>query len=224
LHQRREGGGLLNGLFTHQLQQVLLMTGGTITAAMGMTSCRLDAAPVGPPIHDFRQIWGAALTPEQAASAERRPVDVDLGYDVLLQLRLPAGHTAAARVTLIEGSHSPYPNYVAVHGSAGTLLLSGAPGALWPEGAMQRFDAASSRWEDLAIAPSVGAAPPMEDAVQRQWNRFFAEVVADVRGQGPGGYPTFRDGWLAVEVIDIARGGRSWTTLPSPMGDHDSET
>jgi predicted dehydrogenase len=219
LHQRREGGGLLNGFFTHQLQQVLLMTGGTIIAAMGTTSCRLEAAPVGPDIHDFRQIWAAALTPEQAQGAERRPVDMELGYDLLLRLSLPAGHTAMARFTLIEGSHSQHPNYVAVHGSAGTLLLSAVPGALWPEAAMQRFDAASGRWEDVAIAPAGGAAlPPAEDADQRQWNRFFADVAADIQGQGPGGYPTFREGWMAVEVMDIARDGRSWTALPQHTG------
>src|SRR5579871_1831678 len=37
VHQHREGGGLLNGLFTHQLQQVLLITGGTVIAATGTT-------------------------------------------------------------------------------------------------------------------------------------------------------------------------------------------
>jgi hypothetical protein len=50
----------------------------------------------------------------------------------------------------------------------------------------------------------------------------FAEVVADVQGQDTGGYPTFREGWMAV-VMDIARDGRSWTTLP-PVGNHDSGT
>jgi predicted dehydrogenase len=224
LHRRREGGGLLNNFFTHQLQQVLLMTGGTITAAMGTTSCRLDAVPVGPHIHDFRQWrWTAALTPEQAATAAWRPVEMDLGFDVLLQVRLPAGHTATARFTLLEGSHFPHPNYVAFHGSAGTLLLTAAPGALWPDGALQRFDTACSRWEEVEIPPSVAATlPPITDAVQRQWNQFFAALAADLRGHGPGGYPTFREGWMAVEVMDIARDRRSWTALPPSMGDHGS--
>jgi hypothetical protein len=61
-----------------------------------------------------------------------------------------------------------------------------------------------------------------EDGAQRQWNQFFAEVAADLRGQGPGGYPTFREGWMAVEVMDIARDGRSWTALPPSTGDHGS--
>jgi hypothetical protein len=51
----------------------------------------------------------------------------------------------------------------------------------------------------------------------------FAEVVADVQGQGTDGYPTCREGWMAMEVMDIARDGQSWTTLP-PLGHPDSET
>jgi hypothetical protein len=152
-------------------------------------------------------------------------VDVDFGFDVLLQLRLPAGHTATARFTLIEGSRSPHPNYVAVHGSAGTLLLSAAPGALWPDGTLQRFDAADGRWEEVPIPLSVVAAlPTVEDAVQQQWHQFFAEVAADVRGEGYRGYPTFREGWMAVEVMDIARDGQSWATLPPSRSDHGRTT
>lgn len=41
-HQLNLGGGLLNNVFTHQLQQVLFMTGGNIIAAMGTTSNYLE--------------------------------------------------------------------------------------------------------------------------------------------------------------------------------------
>jgi hypothetical protein len=51
----------------------------------------------------------------------------------------------------------------------------------------------------------------------------FAEVVVDVQGQDTGGYPIFRESWMAVVVMDITRDGRSWTTLPS-VGNHDRGT
>jgi hypothetical protein len=40
-------------------------------------------------------------------------------------------------------------------------------------------------------------------------------VVDDLQGGGSGSYPTFVDGWLANEVIDIARRQDAWTSLPS---------
>jgi hypothetical protein len=42
-------------------------------------------------------------------------------------------------------------------------------------------------------------------SVQRDWNQLFREFVADIRGEGYSGYPTFRHGSTACEVIDIVR-------------------
>ena len=40
------------------------------------------------------------------------------------------------------------------------------------------------------------------------------EFVADVRGEGYSGYPTFHDGWVANTIIDIVRNGQGWTAVP----------
>ena len=42
---------------------------------------------------------------------------------------------------------------------------------------------------------------------------LMREFVADVRGEGYTGYPTFHDGWVANVIIDIVRSGQGWTAL-----------
>ncbi len=139
-HQPMEGGGMLNNVFTHLLQQVLLMTRGTVTAAMGTTYRSLERAPIGRVPHDARQIANMHLTSEQAQAVEWRAVDVDQGFTVLLQLAMPEGHMATALVTMPEGTHEPHPNFIASHGSHGSLYLSAAPGGPVPDHRLQHFD------------------------------------------------------------------------------------
>jgi hypothetical protein len=52
-------------------------------------------------------------------------------------------------------------------------------------------------------------------SLQRCWNQFFREFVADVKGEGYAGYPTFHDGYTAAAVIDVARKGYDWKVLHS---------
>jgi hypothetical protein len=54
----------------------------------------------------------------------------------------------------------------------------------------------------------------VQDAVQRSWNLFYRAFVADVQGSERSDYPTFRDGWAAMEIIDAARAARGWVELP----------
>ncbi|MDP9310226.1 MAG: Gfo/Idh/MocA family oxidoreductase [Chloroflexota bacterium] len=219
VHQLESGGGFLNNFFTHLLQQVLMLTGGTVTAAMGTVTRHIDRAPIGRPVHDFREGFGAMLTPEQAATADWGAIDIDLGFALMLQLRLPAGQMVLARFTKPEDTHYPYPSYFALHGSAGTLYLS-QTSSQWT---IQRFDVTQGAWTDVVVPPTAVLAPD-EDQVQHHWNQFFQEFVADVRGEGYGGYPTFHDGWVAAEVMDIARSGRGWIPVPEHGGDQPRQT
>ncbi len=214
IHRRAEGGGFLNNVFTHHLQQILMVTSGTVTAAMGTVTRHLDRAPIGAPVHDIRQGFAAMLTSEQATTAEWGEIEVDLGYALLLQLRLPNGQIVLARFTKPEDTHSPHPDHIAFHGSTGTLYLSQCPEG-WN---IQRFDIMQGSWADVSvpeIEPMVLS--PGDDLIQKQLNQFFRAFVADVRGEGNPGYPTFHDGWVAAEVMDIARSGQSWTLIPEHL-------
>jgi len=51
--------------------------------------------------------------------------------------------------------------------------------------------------------------------VQSAWHQFISEFVANVRGEGYSGYPTFYDGWVANTIIDSVRSGQGWTAVPA---------
>ena len=144
---------------------------------------------------------------------------------MLAQLRLRDGQTATALFATPEGASSPHPPYVALHGTEGTLYVGGAPDSFWPDASLQHFDPGRGTWSEIEIPQDViDGLPRVEDGAQRQWNQFFQEFVADVHGEGDVGYPTFRDGSAAVEVMDIARSAQGWTPLPDHSGDQPRQT
>jgi predicted dehydrogenase len=216
VHQLEQGGGLLNNIFVHKLAQVLRATGGTVRAAVGEARPSADPSPVGPPIHDFRELFGPIEGWDPAQATEWRQGDADMAYTVMAQIGLPDGAAANA---LFRGSTfgaTPHPEYLAFYGDAGALYMSGEHSI---DDRIQRFVLEQQAWEEVPIPPEVIAAlPPTEGGVQRCWNQFFREFAADVRGEGYAGYPTFRDGWAAVEIVDIARAQCGWTALPERLG------
>jgi hypothetical protein len=81
---------------------------------------------------------------------------------------------------------------------------------------IQRLMVGQQDWEDVPIAEAITAGlPQASNPLQRCWNQFFWEFVADVKGEGYAGYPTFHDGYAAVAVIDVARKGYDWKALHS---------
>lgn len=213
VHRLDQGGGLLNSLFTHKLAQVLYAVQGSVQAVAGEARSISERAPVGPAIHDYRDIFGLMGTwnPEQAS--EWRPVDADSAYTVTAQIRMADGNIANA---LFRGSvlgAAPQPESLVFYGDAGSLSMSSSHGT---DDRIQRSILGQQAWEEVPISQEIIATlPQTPDLVQRCWNQFFREFVADVNGGTYSGYPTFRDGYIAVAIMDIARTGYDWTILQS---------
>jgi predicted dehydrogenase len=215
LHQLDLGGGLLNNVFTHLLAQVLRATGGVVQAAAGETRTLIERTPVGPTIHDFRDVFPLLGTWAPTQASEWRPVDADLAYTIIVQLRLPQGEIANACFRGSMLGALPQGDYLVFHGEEGSLYVTGnLPG----DDHIQCFMRGRGTWEEVPVAPEVAAPSPVQDDSQRAWNQFFREFVADVRGEGYAGYPTFHDGCTAAATIDAARAGRGWTTLSPGTG------
>jgi hypothetical protein len=51
--------------------------------------------------------------------------------------------------------------------------------------------------------------------VQRDWNALVREFVADIRGEGYSGYPTFQEGRQHNAIFDSVRSGAGWTHVPA---------
>jgi predicted dehydrogenase len=213
VHELSLGGGGLNNAFTHQLGQVLHMTGGRVLSAAGEARRLIDRAPVGASIHDFRDLWSTAIDREQAEEGEWGEVDADFGYTVMVQLEMPDGYTASVLFHTSLMAPKQHPNYLAFYGTEGTLQLS-AIDAFWPN-RIHHYSRGREAWEEMPVPQElIDALPHIEDHAQRDWNQLFREFVADIRGDGYAGYPTFHDGWVAAEVIEIVRKGQGWTALP----------
>jgi predicted dehydrogenase len=206
-----QGGGMLNNAFTHKLAQVLYVTQGTVVAAAGEARLVGDRAPVAPPVHDFRDLWGQTGSADLAEAAEWRPVDADMAYTVTLQLRLQDGHVANALFCGSVMGTAPRPEFLAIHGDRGSLAMTSSHAEDDP---IQCHMAGQEGWSAVPIAPEITAAlPPAPDLFQRCWNQFFREFVADVRDGDYCGYPTFADGCTAVTIMDIARAGYAWKAV-----------
>jgi len=208
--QLNQGGGALYNDFTHFLGQVLFMTGGKFQAISGTARRLLDQVPVGPAIHDLR-LGFVPLNPKQAAAGAWQPVDADLGYTILGRLQMPTGGTVDVLFQASEMAAGRYPNALSFYGNKGSLHLAGA---FFSE-TIEHFDRAEQRWQEIQIPDAVSQSLAWtEDPVQSAWHQLMREFVADVRGEGYSGYPTFHDGWVANAIIDSVRSGQGWTTVP----------
>jgi predicted dehydrogenase len=212
-HQVSQGGGLLNALFTHKLDQVLFATNGVVEAVSGEARQLIDRAPVGVEVHDFRDLLGTKMTvtPEQAAAGEWKEVNADQAYTAMIRLRMPDHRVIGSLFHASSMAVSAIPNYLAFYGTRGTLHLTGrnSPSLI------QHFDLERKEWAEIPVPEEfIALYPQLDDPVQRDWNQLAHEFVAHVRGEGYQGYPTFRDGRITAEVMEIIRNGQGWTLMP----------
>lgn len=213
--QLSQGGGALYTDFPHFLGQVLFMTGGKLGAVSGAARHLLDQVPVGMPVHDFRVSF-TPLDPQQAESGVWQPVDADLGYTILGRLSMPDGNTASVLWQASEMATGRHSNALAFYGTKGALHLEAPFFPQTIEHFAPRGHPAQQRWQEIQIPDEINRLLAWtEDPVQSAWHQLVRTFVADVRGEGYSGYPTFHDGWVANTIIDIVRSDQGWTTLPT---------
>ena len=103
-------------------------------------------------------------------------------------------------------------DYVAVYGEKGVLHIEGA----YTQGAV--YLRTGESWAEMTIPQRIhDALPPEPDHSQRNWDQLARDFVADIRGTGYNGYPTFRDGWIHQQVIDTVRSGQGWAVIEGEL-------
>jgi len=212
-HQLDQGGGRLNNNFTHKFAIVQTIVNGLgrreVLSAMGETRNDLRRVPVAKQIHDFRNYFKEVLTPAEAATATWAEVDSDWSYTVLARLgdpEAPVEEAVSATFRHSALNFAKQGDYVALYGEKGVLHIEGA----YTQGAMfLRTDGDS--WTPLTVPDHIHEAlPPETDHSQRNWDQLARDFVADIQGKAVAEYPTFYDGWIHQQVIDIARAGQGW--------------
>ncbi|MEZ4730473.1 MAG: Gfo/Idh/MocA family oxidoreductase [Caldilineaceae bacterium] len=215
-HRLATGGGRLNNNFTHKLAIVQNTVGGEILAAMGETRNDLKRVPVGNKVHDFRDYFKQVLTPVEAAQSEWAEVDSDWSYTVLVRLgdrNAPFDQAVSATFRHSALNFGKHTDYVAVYGEKGVLHVEGA----YMQGAMY-LRTGGDTWGEMTVPDHIHAAlPPEPDHSQRNWDQLARDFVANIRGEGYSGYPTFRDGWMHQQVIDSVRSDQGWTKIEGEL-------
>ena len=193
-HSLEEGGGVLMNLLPHFLGQVEYVSDGAPLWATGFADSVFERAPVGLPLHDFRE-W-SPVDPATVGAAGWRDIDADLRATVVMGFAGAAGGVRAA-FHFSSVSTGRNRDYLALAGSEGTMHLTGFP---WHERVEYKREGVED-WTEAELSGFDSA----QDPVQRGWDRLTAEFMSDVRGLSGSTYPTFRNGFTANQVIDIVR-------------------
>ncbi len=194
VHELEQGGGMLLNVLPHFLGQVQYASGGTPRWATGLADSAIDRAPVGSPLHDFRN-WSPVDV--EATSTDWRDVNTDMRTTAIIGLERPSGVVVRGLCHLSPFTTGRNPGYVALAGEDGAIHLTGFP---WHH-KLEHKPAGSGEWSEVQISSSEVTTDP----VQHGWDRLTAEFLMDVRGTGNPTYPTFRDGYIANQVIDRVR-------------------
>lgn len=211
-HQLENGGGRLNNNFTHKMAIAQNILGGEVFSAMGECRNDLKRVPIAQKIHDFRDYFTQALTPEEAADCDWADVTSDWSYTVLA--RIGNANKPAEDAVTVTFRHSGLrfgknADYVAIYGDKGTLHIEEA----YTQGPMYlRTD--GEDWEELTIPQHIfEQLPDDDDPTQRNWSQLAIDLVDDIQGTRSSNYLTFRDGWIYQEIIDIVRAGGCWNSI-----------
>jgi predicted dehydrogenase len=209
-YRLNDGGGCLFQVFTHMASHIRRITGGEFRAATGEARRIIERAPVVQTLHDWRDFLHTKIDPEVADAGEWKEIDADTGYVVLAQLQMPADYTISGIFRLSWRAVSGVPNHLTLYGTSGTIQLTGSG---WPE-QIRHYSNESQTWQDIPVSgPAVGSVGQSLTRERIQWGQLYREFVADVRGEGYAGYPTFREGWIDNQIIEIVHKGSGMTTL-----------
>ena len=221
MNRLREGGGLLNNRFPHQLAAVQRVVGGEVLQAMGEARVHRSRLPNIGHLHDYRQ--RRALRAEELVDVPWEEVDGDDACTVILRLGAPG---ADSRVTVIVHIHCSAvirpreERSLTVYGDEGSLHYAGGvhfgirPTTV-ARPSISRATLQYHQWTDEPVPERVFQnLPQIEDDLQRDWAALAREFVADIRGEPHSTYPTFRQGWINQEIIEVVRGGSGWRDIP----------
>jgi predicted dehydrogenase len=214
-HRLDDGGGRLNNNFTHKLSIILHILNGELLRVSGETRNDLIKAPIVSGVHDFRYREQLIPPPESLDKLSWGAVDSDWSYSVLASVAVPGVGRPFSGVFRHAGIQPRFQDdYIAVYGSSGAIFMKGfyAQGPLF-------LGTRKEGWKELALPRDiVESLPDIEDDTQRNWTQLMKEFVANIRGEGPECYQTFRDGWIYQEAVDAVRAGRGWVEMPGRAG------
>ena len=208
------GGGGLNNALPHFLGILERMTNSKLVAVAGEAHIGRRQAPFVPDIHDFREMMGKTVTPEEAAQFQWRNCDADVAFSALLQFEYATSKEQGILPVLIHADglmSSPPPiNGWYFYGDEGMLVGEN----------IFSITVTRQAGSEREILPTpqrlMDEVPQLGDNVLNKWAALAEDFVADVVGEAHNPYPTFREGLRYQYAIDAIREGKGWYQIPEP--------
>ena len=210
-HRKEDGGGRLNNNFTHMLSIVTSVIGEKILSVIGEVRDDLGKAPIVSGVHNFKT--RRDHIPENLDDPDLKwgESDVEWSYTVMAKLESPLATTPVS-VLVKHGGLQPRfsEDHWVFYGTAGAIYIKGHYGA----GPLFTYDQKLKTWNELPLPQSIlDEQPKVEGDTERNWQYLAREFVRDIKGEGASPYPTFREGSLYQQLIDLIRKNDNWTDV-----------
>lgn len=210
-HRAEDGGGRLNNNFTHSLAIAQTLIDGEIQQIAGDVRDDLGRAPKVDGVHDFtkrRELIPENLDDPSLAWGES---NVEWSYTVMARMASPMARQSVS-VLFKHGGLVPrfHEDHVVIYGTDGAIYLKGhyGSGTLFLHNGSDR----SERTTPADIAAQV---PAGLGETEQCWHVLADRFVRDIQGQGDALYPTFEQGALYQQIIDLVRAGGTWSDAPA---------
>lgn len=210
-HRRDAGGGRLNNNFTHMLSIATSVIGEKILAVSGEVRNDLGRAPIVEGVHNFKTRRDFIPDDVTDPALEWGETDVEWSYTALVQLESRLQAAQPVSVLIKHGGLHPRFNddHIVFYGSEGAIHIKGHYGS----GPLHLYGD-EKRWREVPLPSDIAeSVPDIDDDTQRNWTYLAREFVNDICGIPVEPYPTFKEGSLYQQIIDLIRENDRWVDV-----------
>ncbi|WP_424930285.1 Gfo/Idh/MocA family protein [Amaricoccus tamworthensis] len=209
-HRKEDGGGRLNNNFTHTLSIACAVVGEEILSVMGEVRDDLEKAPIVEGVHNFAMRRNFIPSDLNDPSLKWGESNVEWSYTVLAQLR-SAFATKPVSVLFKHGGLVPrfHEDHIVFYGREGAIYIEGHYGS-----GQLHYRSRTGDWKPLPLPEDIKTSvPDVEGDTEKCWHILAREFVRDIQGETVEPYPTFLEGSLYQQIIDIIRSNGNWTDV-----------
>lgn len=210
-HRKEDGGGRLNNNFTHMLSIVTSVVGEKILNIAGDVRDDLGKAPIVEGVHNFKTRRDFIPKDLNDPSLQWGESNVEWSYTVLAQLESPFASKPVSALFKHGGLTPKFDeNHIVFYGTKGAIFIKGHYGM----GPLFVWDQAGKQWQELPVPQEIAdQLPQIEGDTERNWHFLAREFVKDIKGEAFTPYPSFKEGSLYQQIIDIIRKNNNWTDV-----------
>jgi len=208
-HRAEDGGGRLNNNFTHSLAIAQTLVAGDILQIAGDVRDDLGRAPKVDGVHDFTKRRGFIPDDLDDPALEWGESNVEWSYTVMARL----GSALAAQPVSVLFKHGGlvprfHDDHIVIYGTKGAIYLKGHYGS----GLLSLHD--GTGWAEQPTPADIAASVPAGLGETEQcWHVLAGHFVRDIQGENVPPYPTFAQGSLYQNIIDVIRKSDTWADV-----------